>query len=98
MLKIDIKKAAASISVDSSNPFEPSAVLIDGSAEARRILEHRLGFAFGAFGHSFNVDSASPVDTHHAVFTSLADFDPVVVEGADLVEDYDPGIPEGAVT
>lgn len=54
--------------------------------------------AYGAFGHSFDPEFATPIDLHYAVFTNLADFNPQVVEGAELVETYDPGIPDGAVT
>jgi hypothetical protein len=54
--------------------------------------------AYGAFGHTLGTEFATPIDLHYAVFSNLADFDPQVVEGAELVETYDPGIPEGAVT
>jgi hypothetical protein len=54
--------------------------------------------AYGAFGHSFDTEFTTPIDLHYAVMSNLADFNPQVVEGAELVESYDPGIPEGAVT
>lgn len=98
MIKIELKKTTASISVDSNSPFEPDKIIFDCSSETRKMLEHRLSFAYGAFGHSFNIESATPIDLHYAVMTTLAEFDPQVVEGSKLVSDYDPGIPEDAET
>lgn len=61
------------------------------------ILNRNLEGASGAFGHILD-DFTTPIDLHYAVFSRLQQFSPQAIEGAELVEVYDPGIPEGAVT
>lgn len=97
MFKIQFK-SGASVSLYVSNGNEPGQQNWEGDEFIVKSYRFLLRDAYGAFGHSFDPEFATPIDLHYAVFTNLADFNPQVVEGAELVETYDPGIPDGAVT
>jgi hypothetical protein len=81
---------------DSGNYFGP--LLWEGNADLIGMAKFYLESAYGAFGHLFDLEFSSPIDLHYACLSSLADYAPEVIEGAEYVEVYDPGIPEGAVT
>lgn len=98
MLKIDCQRLFVVISLDSSSSDEPAKIVYEGSDKDVSFVKDRLNNSFGAFGHKFDVLSATPIDLHYAVFSSLKEFDPVVVEGADLVTAYALNIPEGAIS
>jgi hypothetical protein len=55
-----------------------------------------LDNASGPFGHGLNTRFICPIDLHYALGQLGYEFE--VTEGAELVESYDPEIPEGAVT
>lgn len=97
MFKIQFSdETTVSLSVTDGN--ESGKQNWEGDEFAVKGYRFMLQDAYGAFGHTLGTEFATPIDLHYAVFTKLAEFDPQVVEGADLVETYDPGIPEGAVT
>ena len=58
-------------------------------------VQARLEFAYGAFGHGFNVGADTPIDLHHALISTF---------GADAIADlgepleYAPNIPDGVLT
>jgi len=65
------------------------------------ILELRYDFRdkHGAFGHRFDPESTTPIDLSHVLKTQLSPrFKVEILEGAELVKVYDPGIPEGVQT
>ena len=87
---------SVSLGVDDGNESAPQKW--EGDQDLIGWFKSQLEKAYGAFGHTFDSEFATPIDLHYAVFSTLGDYDPVVVEGAELVGTYDPGIPEGAVT
>ena len=97
MFKIQFP-SAVTVSLFASDGNESAPQEWDGDEDIVKAYRFLLRDAYGAFGHSFDPEFANPIDLHYAVFTNLADFNPQVVEGAELVETYDPGIPDGAVT
>ena len=84
------------VSLLANSPNESARQLWEG--DSVKACRFRLENAYGAFGHGLGLEFATPIDLHYAVFDRLAGFDPVVVEGAEMVEVYDSGIPEGSVT
>lgn len=98
MFKIEFSRKQASVSLDVNDPNDYAEQKWEArNAMAIDILKRNLDRASGAFGHLLS-DITTPIDLYYALFTNLERFSPVVVEGAELVEVYDPGIPEGAVT
>ena len=87
---------SVALGVDDGNESAPQEW--EGDQNLIGWFKSKLETAYGAFGHLFGTEFATPIDLHYAVFSNLAVYDPVVVEGAELVETYDPGIPEGAIT
>ena len=87
-----------SVTLSVANGNESAPQEWNGDEDIVKAYRFLLRDAYGAFGHKLGTEFATPIDLHYAIFTNLADFDPQVVEGAELVETYDPGIPEGAVT
>jgi hypothetical protein len=59
-------------------------------------LRDKLDKASGPFGHGLNTRFICPIDLHYALGQLGYEFE--VTEGAELVESYDPEIPEDAVT
>jgi hypothetical protein len=97
MFKIEFGEKQATVSLSSKGPNDYAEQRWEGRPEPVAMVRRYLDGASGAFGHLLD-DVTTPIDLHYAVFSRLERFSPVVVEGADLVEVYDPGIPEGAVT
>lgn len=91
----DDSEVEVSISVDDGNKF--GAVKFSGNADLVELVRSLLSNAYGAFGHGINLESCSPIDLA-AALTSLGRFKPELLEGADLVATWNPGIPDGAVT
>lgn len=96
MFKIRVSKdgqsAEATLRVENGNTSYP--VIFEGPLSL--LVERYLNDAYGPFGHTINLSRANPIDLHYALSQSPFDFE--VLEGAELVEVYDPEIPEGAVT
>jgi len=52
----------------------------------------------GPFGHIFTPEMTSPYDLDHVLKQLPPKFTVEILEGAELVQSYDPDIPEGAIT
>lgn len=86
------------VSVDSTNPNRASAISYSGNPEVIAEIQEWLTYEYGAFGHSIG-NNTTPIDLDAAMHSKEAkQFKPKIVVGAELVKNYDPGIPEGAVT
>ena len=92
---VDDNEVEVSIDVDGGNKF--GAVNFTGNADSVALVRSLLSSAYGAFGHGINLESCSPIDLA-AALGSMATFKPEILEGEDLVKDWNPGIPDGAVT
>lgn len=98
MFKVDFSSGLASVSLSVDDGNESAPQEWEGDPGLIGWFRSRLGDTYGAFGHLFDTEFATPIDLHYAVFSTLVDYEPVVVEGAELVKTYDPGIPDGAIT
>lgn len=94
-LKITKGKKTAELSMYVADGNEKAVAVVDGDLdwELRQYLNNE---AFGAFGHTINTRSTTAIDIHYALSQSQYEFE--VLEGAELVEKYDPGIPPDAKT
>ena len=80
--------------LDTNDPNTLAPLALEGAAAPA--LKVALNRAYGAFGHGFDVERTTAIDLDYALFT-LNGWQPESI-GDSPVEDYDPGIPEGAVT
>ncbi len=82
-----------------SDPNEPARPIFnDGNTDTRleRYIERSLETASGAFGHTIDPKSITPIDLHYAIGRMGLAIE--IIEGAEMIEEYDPDIPEGAIT
>jgi hypothetical protein len=99
MFKINLVFDEVFLSLESTSKNQPAPLKIEGSPEKVAQVRELLDGAYGAYGHIFDIEITTPLDLYFAAKNYLnTEFTPIVVEGAELVETYDPGIPEGAVT
>lgn len=96
-LKVD-QVVPMSVSLDADRPNQSTPIIYEGTDYAVGEVKPVLRSCYGAFGHSIG-DSTSPIDLDFAMKSpKMKQFQPVLIEGAELVKVYDPGIPDGAVT
>lgn len=95
-LQIGEASVEVSIAVDDGN--KTGIIEYEGDADIVELLRDLLAFEYGAFGHLIG-SATTPIDLDAAMKSpALAQWQPELIEGAELVASYDPGIPEGAVT
>lgn len=80
--------------LDTTDPNTIAPLALEG--DAAPALKVALNRAYGAFGHTFDVEQTTAIDLDYALFT-LNGWQAESV-GDSQVEGYDPGIPAGAVT
>jgi len=86
------------VSLDSAEPNKYAPIQFAGDESAVRRVRDRLLTQYGAFGHALE-ETTTPIDLDAAMKSEgMAEFSPQIVEGAEMVQVYDPGIPEVAVT
>jgi hypothetical protein len=99
MLEIKIRSSGLTLTLDlnSSNGNEQGSLVITPSdlLETEE-LRAKLNQSKGAFGHSLDTQALTPIDLVYALGMLGYAFD--VTIGSEMVESYDPGIPEDAVT
>lgn len=96
-LRVD-QVVPVSVSLDADRPNQRAEIIYEGSDYAVGEVKPALRSCNGAFGHAI-VDSTSPIDLDFAMRSDkMQKFQPTLTEGAELVEVYDPEIPDGAVT
>lgn len=86
------------VSLETSNPNESTRQQWSGEPSFVEMMRFSLSGVSGAFGHTFDNDFATPIDLHHAVFNNLKGYLPAVVEGEDIVKEYDTGLGVNAIT
>lgn len=98
MIKFGLKWGVE-VWVDSDEPNTPAKIEWSGEEFVVEDFRKKLRYAHGAFGHLIGT-SASPIDLHAALMQEplKSELRPELLEGAELVERYDPGIPDGAKT
>ena len=80
--------------LDTTDPNAIVPLALEGAAAPA--LKVALSRAYGAFGHGFDVERTTAIDLDYALFM-LNGWQPESI-GDSQVEDYDPGIPAGAIT
>lgn len=95
MITYSLMNGAVTVSIDAdaSEPHKRTPIVYTG--EMVPYAQDILSIQYGAFGHLIG-DATTPVDLDAAMQKpDMQAMTPVLVQGLD-VEDYDPGIPEGA--
>jgi hypothetical protein len=83
------------VTLEAEDSNDPQSIRYEGNPLSVDMVKHQLSRAYGAFGHSFCPDGDTPTDLDAALFSV---FGPDRVERLGATPDYDPGIPDGAVT
>jgi hypothetical protein len=91
---IDDESAVISLDVEDGNQYGKAEM--EGDKPLINVIEGYMLTASGAFGHRINLDSVSAIDLDYALRSSYLAVE--ITEGKEIVESYDPGIPEGALT
>lgn len=101
MLELNVSDGLETVQVrlfvsDANEPARP--IFNDGNTDTRleRYIERSLESASGAFGHTIDPKNITPIDLHYAI--GRMGLVREIVEGAEMVEEYNPAIPEGALT
>jgi hypothetical protein len=98
-LKITRGDETARLQLWSPDPNEPAPLIInDGVSDSplQQFIRRSLDGAYGAFGHPIDLLNVTPIDLHCAL--KRLDLVCEIVRGSEMVEEYDPGIPEGSIT
>lgn len=82
------------ITLDAEEVDEPATLKVRGKEPLLGFVHDELKGASGMFGHSFEYEGATPVDTQHALVTSFDNIEWFQEE----IENYEPDLAEGAVT
>lgn len=86
------------VSLDTTNPNERAQLTYQGSKEAISSFRPWLSRRTGAFGHLLK-EATTPIDLHYVMNSSTAvKYSPVLVNGNDIVQKYDPQIQANEVT
>lgn len=87
------------IKLDSDKPNIAAPIQIEGLEVFVEDVRRILRTATGAFGHLIG-EGTTPIDLHAAISNSseLAEYEPKIIEGEDLVKSYNPQIPKGSIT
>lgn len=96
--QINSEDLAAYVQLDSERPNESKEINYSGdSLLVEKIRNHVYG-SYGVFGHLIK-NVASPIDLY-SILSRLDSkvFKIKVLEGSEMVNSYDPGIPEGSLT
>ena len=86
------------IALDVSDGNQYASTEIDGEKDLIEDLKSYFARSTGAFGHLIDLESASAIDLDYALQSDVCPFDVEITEGEEIVEIYDSGIPEGALT
>lgn len=99
MFKINLAFDDVVLSLESATKNQPAPLKIEGNPQNVARVRELLDGAYGAYGHIFDIEMTAPLDLYFAAKNYLdTEFTPLIVEGAELVSDYNPGIPEGDIT
>ena len=97
MIKYELRNGVT-VRLNSNDGNESAMIEYDGEPDMVEMVRDRLLQSYGAFGHMIR-ESTTPIDLDCALKSEkFRLFRPQCVEGAELVERYDPGIPPGAIT
>lgn len=97
--KLTVGKETVEVSLDSGDQNLSAPIELKGKEEAVAPVREYLANTLGAYGHILNPESATPADLSVAMARiQVLPWKPQLVEGADLVEQIDPKIPEGSVS
>lgn len=98
MIRYELRAVDVIVSVNSSNPNTSAAIAFQGAPEKVERVRSRLSLCSGAFGHLIG-ESTTPIDLHAAMNQpEMQQYLPVLVQGTELVQNYDPDIPGDSVT
>jgi hypothetical protein len=86
----------ASVALNADDPNSYGPVLVRGVRNLREELKQRLEQSLGAFGHSINLASSTPIDIDAAL--RALPYDVSIEGGESQLSTYDPMLPEGAIT
>jgi hypothetical protein len=103
--KITANNAEVIITLNAEDPNDYEEVQYEGDPVLLEIVQMWLPSAFGAFGHligkkttPIDLDAALKKGPRRHLLRLMPDYKWELLVGADLVKNYDPCIPEGAVT
>jgi hypothetical protein len=98
MLEIKLNQSGIILALPAIDGNEQAMLTIGDGSQSDKELEirNRLIGSTGAFGHTINPERVTPLDLHAALVSLGYSFQ--VLQGAEMVAEYDPKIPEGAVT
>ena len=84
--------------LNTDDPNETETIQFTGDESAVEQIRQLLGQSYGAFGHQID-EATTPIDLSAALQKPpMMQFDPQLIEGAGLVEIYDPGVPDDVQT
>lgn len=99
MLKYYLRRAGVTVSIVSNSPNESAVIEYSGDYDVLLdAVKAQLPWQYGAFGHLIG-SSCTPIDLDAAMRAlAMQEFEPEVIEGANLVQIYNPYTPPGALT
>lgn len=89
-----IKHLDVTVTLQAKGPNSSGKIIYEG--ENREFVMLKLSSTYGAFGHGFNAKGDTPIDLDCALISTFGN-DNIEVLG-EIIESYDPEIPEGAMT
>ena len=95
MFKVYISSLSVSIALESNSGDERSSLLFAGNKSGQDIVKTYLSMATGAFGHLFSMESTTPIALHSALISSMPNTKIKIIEGAEMVRNYNQGLPKG---
>lgn len=100
--KITINRLlSGELELPSDNPNRLAALEYKGSDRFVEALQGLINASYGAFGHLMSASGTTPIDLDCVLCKlrqqgKVAEFE--LLEGRELVKNYDPGIPRDAVS
>lgn len=96
--RLELPEGAVTVSIASNDGNTTDQIIYEGEAEAIEALKDELPVLTGAFGHLIG-SATTPIDLDAAMQRSeMQAYKPELLEGRELVQRYNPGIPDGAKT
>jgi len=84
------------VTLKAEGPNSSGKITYEGERLNRQIVVLRLSDTTGAFGHIFYPLSSTPIDLDFALRQTFGNEN--IEELGEIIESYDPDIPEGAMT
>lgn len=97
--QLTVDGSEVTISLKSNHPDKSADIEIKGDAEPVAKVRTWLRSQCGMFGHTIDIRRTAPIDLSAAMHgKSAKQFKPKLLEGADIVKNYESPIPEGSLS